>query len=62
MGGSNPVVLVGLLTAISLVITIFKWHDAPAKVPIWWDLHGEYDFLFVCLFVCSLLYEYVLVV
>lgn len=40
MGGSNPVVLVALLTAVSLVITIFKWHDAPHKVPIWWDLHG----------------------
>jgi uncharacterized membrane protein len=41
MGGSNPVVLVGLLTAVSLVITIFKWHDAPQKIPIWWDLHAH---------------------
>jgi len=41
MGGSNPVVLLGLLTAASLVITIFKWHDAPHKVPIWWDLHAH---------------------
>jgi len=41
MGGSNPVVLVALLTAASLVITIFKYHEAPGKVPIWWDLHAH---------------------
>jgi hypothetical protein len=43
MSGSNPVVLVALLTAASLVITIFKYHEAPGKVPIWWDLHGALD-------------------
>jgi uncharacterized membrane protein len=43
MGGSNPVVLVALLTAVSLVITIFKYRDVPDKVPIWWDLQGALD-------------------
>ena len=32
--------LVALLTAASLIITIFNYHEAPKSVPIWWDLHG----------------------
>jgi len=33
--------LVALLTAASLIITIFNYHEAPKSVPIWWDLHAN---------------------
>jgi hypothetical protein len=41
--GASPLMLVALLTAASLIITIFNYHEAPKSVPIWWDLHGGFS-------------------
>jgi hypothetical protein len=42
--GASPLMLVALLTAASLIITIFNYHETPKSVPIWWDLHGGLGF------------------